>query len=57
MRIRSYWPGHDNGWIGYEISTMAPRYCVTYFPSWAPLTDADACVQRSDQLGTNSLGH
>jgi hypothetical protein len=56
-RIRSYWPGIDNGWIGYEVSNWHPAYsCVTYFPSWGPRTDADSCVQRSDQLGTSALG-
>lgn len=56
-RTRSYWPGIDSGWIGYEVSNWGSSSCVTYFPHWGPLTNADACVQRSDQLGTSSLGN
>jgi hypothetical protein len=55
--VRSYWPGIDSGWIGYEVSDWGAGSCVTYFPHWGPLTNADACVQRADELGTSSLGN
>jgi hypothetical protein len=50
-RIRSYWPGVDDGWIGYEVSSWGSSSCVTYFYPYQARTNADACVARSDELG------